>query len=62
MSRATLFRNAHVVNDGSVEVQDVLIDGEHIVAVGINLTEQGDDAHVKAVASAAEKKDCTGFG
>lgn len=61
MSRATLFRNAHVVNDGSVEVQDVLIDGEHIVAVGVNLAEQGDDAHVKAVASAAEKKDCTGF-
>ena len=61
MSQATLFRNAHVVNDGSVKVQDVLIEGEHIVAVGVNLAEQGDDAHVKAVASAAEKKDCTGF-
>ena len=34
MSQATLFRNAHVVTDGQVKVQDVLIDGEHIVAVG----------------------------
>ena len=52
MSQATLFRHAHVVTDGAVRVQDVLVDGEHIVAVGVNLAEQGADAHVKALAAA----------
>tara|TARA_X000000950_G_scaffold268185_1_gene345435 strand:- start:143 stop:1522 length:1380 start_codon:yes stop_codon:yes gene_type:complete len=61
MSQATLFRHAHVVTDGAVRVQDVLVDGEHIVAVGVNLAEQGADAHVKALATSAEVKDCTGF-
>ena len=61
MSQATLFRHAHVVTDGAVRVQDVLVDGEHIVAVGVNLAEQGADAHVKALAAGAEVKDCTGF-
>ena len=40
MSLATLFLHAHVVTDGAVRVQDVLVDGEHIVAVGVNLAEQ----------------------
>ena len=62
MSQATLFRHAHVVTDGAVRVQDVLVDREHIVAVGVNLAEQGADAHVKALAAGAEVKDCTGFG
>ena len=31
---ATLFRQAHVVNEGAVKVQDVLISGDRIVAVG----------------------------
>ena len=44
-----------------MKVQDVLIDGEHIVAVGVNLAEHGTDAHIKAQAAAAEVKDCTGF-
>jgi dihydroorotase len=61
MSQATLFRHAHVVTDGTVHVQDVLVDGEHIVAVGANLAEQGADAHVKALAAGAQVKDCTGF-
>ena len=61
MSQATLFQNAHVVNDGLVRVQDVLVDGEHIVAVGHKLAELGDDAHLKTLAQNAEVKDCTGF-
>ena len=61
MSLATLFLHAHVVTDGAVRVQDVLVDGEHIVAVGVNLAEQAADAHVKALATSAEVKDCTGF-
>ena len=62
MSQTTLFRNAHVVTDGQVKVQDVLIDGEHIVAVGVHLAEQGADAHIKAQAAAADVKDSQGFG
>ena len=61
MSQATLFQNAHVVNDGLVRVQDVLVDGEHIVAVGHKLAELGDDAHLKSLAQNAEVKDCSGF-
>ena len=34
---ATLFRQAHVVNEGAVKVQDVLISGDRIVAVGVCL-------------------------
>ena len=61
MSQATLFQNAHVVNDGLVRVQDVLVDGEHIVAVGHKLAELAEDAHLKSLAQNAEVKDCTGF-
>ena len=61
MSQATLFQNAHVVNDGLVRAQDVLVDGEHIVAVGHKLAELAEDAHLKSLAQNAEVKDCTGF-
>ena len=61
MPQAILFQNAHVVNDGTVKVQDVLISGEKIVAVGARLVEQGADAELQAQAQAAEVKDCTGF-
>jgi len=61
MPQAILFQNAHVVNDGAVKVQDVLIEGENIVAVGASLAEQSADAEVQAKAQAAEVKDCTGF-
>ena len=61
MPQAILFQNAHVVNDGAVKVQDVLIEGENIVAVGARLAEQSADAEVQAKAQAAEVKDCTGF-
>jgi len=61
MPQAILFQNAHVVNDGTVKVQDVLISGEKIVAVGARLVGQGADAELQAQAQAAEVKDCTGF-
>ena len=61
MSQATLFQNAHVVNDGLVRIQDVLIKREHIVAVGARLAEFGEDAHVKSLVQNADVKDCTGF-
>ena len=61
MSQATLFQNAHVVNDGLVRIQDVLIKGERIVAVGARLAEFGEDAHVKSLVQNADVKDCTGF-
>ena len=61
MSQATLFQNAHVVSDGLVRIQDVLVEGEHIVAVGPKLAELAEDAHLKSLAQNAEVKDCTGF-
>ena len=57
----TLFRNAHVVNDGAVTVQDVLIDGERILACGVDLVQRATDAHIKAQAQGAQVKDCTGL-
>ena len=61
MSQATLFRNAHVVNDGMVQVQDVLVDGELITAVGRNLADEAEDANLKSIAQSAAVKDCAGF-
>ena len=40
---ATLFRQAHVVNEGAVKVQDVLISGDRIVAVGVDLAQRASD-------------------
>jgi dihydroorotase len=61
MPQPTLFRHAHVVNEGTVKVQDVLIDGEVIVAVGVDLAERAAEDSVRALAQRAEAKDCTGF-
>ena len=57
MNPCTLFRHAHVVNDGTVTVQDVLVDGEHIVACGVDLAQRASDAHIKAQAQSAQVKD-----
>ena len=57
---ATLFRQAHVVNEGAVKVQDVLISGDRIVAVGVDLAQRASDPEVQALASQAKVHDCTG--
>ena len=45
---ATLFRQAHVVNEGAVKVQDVLISEDRIVAVGVDLAQTASDPQVQA--------------
>ena len=57
---ATLFRQAHVVNEGAVKVQDVLISGDRIVAVGVDLAQRTSDPEIQALASQAKVHDCTG--
>ena len=57
---ATLFRQAHVVNEGAVKVQDVLISGDRIVAVGVDLAQSASDPEVQALAAQAQVHDCTG--
>ena len=57
---ATLFRQAHVVNEGAVKVQDVLISGDRIVAVGVDLGQSASDPEVQALAAQAQVHDCTG--
>ena len=37
MSKSTLIRSAHVVNDGAVTVNDVLIVGDRIAKIGKGL-------------------------
>lgn len=43
MSKATLFREAHIVNDGEVTVGDVLVLGDRISKVGSGLQAEGAD-------------------
>lgn len=43
MSKATLFREAHIVNDGEVTVGDVLVVGDRISKVGRGLIADGAD-------------------
>lgn len=50
MSKSTLIRNAHVVNEGAVTVSDVLIVGDRIAKIGKGLDAEG-----------AEIIDATGF-
>lgn len=50
MSKSTLIRNAHVVNEGAVTVSDVLIVGDRIAKIGKGLDAEG-----------AEVVDATGF-
>lgn len=50
MSKSTLIRNAHVVNEGAVTVSDVLIVGDRIAKIGKGLDAEG-----------AEVIDATGF-
>ena len=57
---ATLFRQAHVVNEGAVKVQDVLISGDRIVALGVDLAQSASDPKVQALAAQAQVHDCTG--
>ena len=57
---ATLFRQAHVVNEGAVKVQDVLISGDRIVAVGVDLALSASDPEVQALAAQAQVHDCRG--
>ena len=57
---ATLFRQAHVVNEGAVKVQDVLISGDRIVAVGVDLAQSASDPEVQALAAQAQVHDCRG--
>ena len=61
MSSPTLFRQAHVVNEGSVKVQDVLVENDLILAVGIDLAQNDGDPAVKAKAEKATVKDCRGL-
>lgn len=61
MSSPTLFRQAHVVNEGSVKVQDVLVENDLILAVGIDLAQNDGDPAVKAKAEKAAVKDCRGL-
>ena len=57
---ATLFRQAHVVNEGAVKVQDVLISGDRIVAVGVDFAQSASDPEVQALAAQAQVHDCRG--
>ena len=57
---ATLFRQAHVVNEGAVKVQDVLISGDRIVAVGVDLAQTASASQIQALATQATVHDCTG--
>ncbi len=41
MSKSTLIRNAHVVNDGAITVNDVLIVGDRIAKIGKGLDAEG---------------------
>ena len=50
MSKSTLIRNAHVVNEGVVTVSNVLIVGDRIAKIGRELEAEG-----------AEEIDATGF-
>lgn len=50
MSKSTLIRNAHVVNEGAVTVSDVLVVGDRIAKIGKRLDAEG-----------AEEIDATGF-
>lgn len=50
MSKSTLIRNAHVVNEGAVTVSDVLIVGDRIAKIGKGVDAEG-----------AEAIDATGF-
>ena len=56
----TLFKQAHVVNDGTVQVQDVLVVGERIAGVGVNLEGLDDPAIRESIAN-AEHIDCRGL-
>ena len=58
--KANLFRQAHVVNEGAVKVQDVLISEDRIVAVGVDLAQTASDPRVQALAKQAKVHDCTG--
>ena len=44
MQNSTLFREAHIVNEGAVVVGDVLVMGDRIAKVGKNL--EADDAEI----------------
>ncbi|MDA0729933.1 MAG: dihydroorotase [Bacteroidetes bacterium] len=55
-----LFRQGHVVNEGSVRVEDLLVQGEWIVAKGVDLAERHEDPKIRALAAAAEVRDCRG--
>ena len=43
MSKSTLFREAHIVNEGKVTVGDVLIVGDRIAKIGTGLIAEGAD-------------------
>lgn len=61
MSTSTLFRNGHVVNNGSVRREDILVVGETIHAKGVNLAEESEDSEIRALAAAATQVDCVGL-
>ena len=44
MSKSTLIRNAHVVNEGDVTISDVLIVGDRIAKIGKGLDAEGVEA------------------
>ena len=56
----TLFKQAHVVNEGTVQVQDVLVVGERVAGVGVNLEGLDDPAIRESIAN-AEHIDCRGL-
>ena len=52
MSNTTLFQRGHVVTDGQVKVEDLLVVGDTIRAKGMNLPES-DDPEIRALAQGA---------
>ena len=56
----TLFRRGHIVNEGTVRVEDLLVDGEVIVARGVDLADAHEDPDIQALARRAEVRDCEG--
>ena len=56
----TLFRRGHIVNEGTVRVEDLLVDGEVIVARGVDLADAHEDPDIQSLARRAEVRDCEG--
>ena len=60
MSNTTLFQRGHVVTDGQVKVEDLLVVGDTIRAKGVNLPES-DDPEIRALTQGAQVVDCEGL-